>query len=154
MPPRSPEPGHGEFIEERRLSDAEIQLIHDWVEQGSPLGSAAHAPQPPQFRDEWQLGTPDLILRVTHPYQLAADGQEVFWNFILPVPITTTRWVKAIEVRPGNPRVFHHANVILDRSRSARRQEEVPGAGFAGMDLAVEEETFDPDGHFRSEEQT
>lgn len=150
MPPWLPESGHGEFADERKLSDAQIQLIQDWVNQGTPLGSSANAPQPPKFTDEWQLGTPDLILRVTQPYQLAADGQEIFWNFILPVPITTTRWVKAIEVRPGNARVFHHANVILDRSRSSRRQERVPGAGFPGMDLAVEEETFDPDGHFLS----
>ena len=150
MPPWLPEHGYGEFAEERRLTDAQIQLIQDWVGQGSPLGPAAGAPQPPKFRDEWQIGTPDLILRVDQPYQLAADGQEIFWNFILPVPITTTRWVRAIEVRPGNPRVFHHANVILDRSRASRRQERVPGAGFPGMDLAVEEETFDPDGHFLS----
>src|SRR5216684_4815011 len=33
---------------------------------------------------------------------------------------------------PGNARVFHHANVVLDRSRSSRRQERVPGAGFPG----------------------
>src|SRR5438270_847849 len=75
---------------------------------------------------------------------------EIFWNFILPVPITTTRWVKAMEVRPGNARVFHHANVILDRSRAALRHETVRGAGFPGMDLVFEEETFDPDGHFLS----
>jgi len=150
MPPWLPEPGHGEFAEERRLTESQIQLIQDWVGQGSPLGASANAPNPPTFHDEWQLGTPDLILRANKPYQLAADGQEVFWNFILPVPITTTRWVKAIEVRPGNARVFHHANVILDRSRSSRRQERIPGAGFPGMDLAVEEETFDPDGHFLS----
>jgi tetratricopeptide (TPR) repeat protein len=66
------------------------------------------------------------------------------------VPITTTRWVKAIEVRPGNAQVFHHANVILDRSRAARRKESAPGGGFPGMDLSFEEETFDPDGHFLS----
>ena len=68
----------------------------------------------------------------------------------MPVPITTTRWVRAIEMRPGTARVFHHANVIIDRSRSSRRQERVPGRGFPGMDLNVEEETFDPDGHFLS----
>jgi cytochrome c-type biogenesis protein CcmH/NrfG len=96
------------------------------------------------------MGPPDLVLRATRPYQLPADGVEVFWNFIMPVPITTTRWVKAIEIRPGNARVFHHANVVLDRSRSARRHETTPGAGFPGMDLTFEEETFDPDGHFLS----
>ncbi|HXA51197.1 MAG TPA: tetratricopeptide repeat protein, partial [Candidatus Acidoferrum sp.] len=149
MPPWLPEPGHGEFAEERRLTDSEIQTIQDWLKQGTPAG-AGRAPQPPKFSDEWQLGTPDLILRVSQPFQLPADGGEVFWNFILPVPITTTRWVKAIEVRPGSAKVFHHANVVLDRSRASRRQEKSPGAGFPGMDLNIEEETFDPDGHFLS----
>src|SRR4051794_34165397 len=150
MPPWLPEHGYGEFQDERRLTDAQIELIQQWVQQGSPAGPAANAPKPPAFSDEWQLGTPDLILRASRPYQLSADGEEVFWNFILPVPITTTRWVRAIEVRPGNARVFHHANVIIDRSRSSRRQERAPGGGFPGMDLNVEEETFDPDGNFLS----
>src|SRR2546423_1290546 len=143
MPPWLPEPGHVAFLDERRLSDAEIDLIQRWVQEGAPPGNATGAPKPPRFSDEWQLGPPDLILRVSQPYQLGADGSEIFWNFILPVPITTTRWVKAIEVRPGNSKVFHHANVILDRSRASRRQEKSPGAGFPGMDLNVEEETFD-----------
>jgi Flp pilus assembly protein TadD/mono/diheme cytochrome c family protein len=150
MPPWLPEPGHGEFQDERRLTDSEIDAIQKWVQAGSPAGEPAGAVKPPKFSDEWQLGTPDLILRVSQPYQLPADGGEIFWNFILPVPITATRWVKAIEVRPGNARVFHHANVIIDRSRSSRRQEQTPGAGFPGMDLNVEEESFDPDGHFLS----
>jgi tetratricopeptide (TPR) repeat protein len=149
MPPWLPEPGHGEFAEERRLSDSEIQSIEDWVKQGAPLGTG-RAPAPPKFADEWQLGTPDLILRVSQPYQLGADGAEIFWNFILPVPITATRWVKAIEVRTGNAKAFHHANVVIDRARASRRQERTPGAGFPGMDLNVEEETFDPDGTFLS----
>jgi tetratricopeptide (TPR) repeat protein len=151
MPPWLPEPGHGRFLDERRLSDSEIELVQQWVKDGAPPGSAtAAAPHPPKFSDEWQLGTPDLILRVSQPYQLSADGAERFWNFILPVPITTSRWVKAIEVRPGNVSVFHHANVIIDRGRSSRRQERTPGAGFPGMDLNIEETTFDPDGHFLS----
>src|SRR6266403_1680422 len=110
MPPWLPEPGHGDFVEERRLTDAQIQLIQDWVKQGAPAGSAA--PPPPKFNSEWRLGPPDLVLRVAKPYQLSADGPEVFWNFIIPVPITATRWVKAIEIRPGTPRAIHHASII------------------------------------------
>ncbi len=149
MPPWLPEAGYGEFADERRLTDTEIQLIQDWVQQDAPLGPG-RSPAPPRFSDEWQLGTPDLILRASQPYQLAPDGSEVFWNFILPVPITATRWVKAIEVRPGNSKAFHHANVVIDRARASRRHETAPGSGFAGMDLNVEEESFDPDGHFLS----
>jgi tetratricopeptide (TPR) repeat protein len=150
MPPWLPEPGHGDFAEERRLTDAQIRLIQDWVRTGTPAGTPVRGQAPPRFSSEWQLGTPDLVLHVNKPYQLAADGTEIFWNFIMPVPITTTRWIKAVEIRPGNAKVFHHANVVLDRSGVARRQEPVPGEGFPGMDLTIEEETFDPDGHFLS----
>jgi len=150
MPPWLPEKGYGEFEEERRLTDKEIALIGQWVQQGAKLGPTARAPVPPKFSSEWQLGPPDMILHVTHPYEVPADGNEIFWNFIMPVPVKTERWVRAIEVRPGNARVFHHANVIIDRSGSARRQEKIAGIGFPGMDLTVEETTFDPDGHFLS----
>ena len=150
MPPWQPEPGHGEFEEERRLSDSQIQTIQAWVKGGAPAGPPTSAVPAPKFNSEWTLGTPDLVLKVAQPYHLAAGGAEVFWNFVIPVPVTKTRWVKAMEVRPGNPKVFHHANVIIDRSGSALRKEPTPGAGFSGMDLTVEEDTFDPDGHFLS----
>ncbi|MDQ2844648.1 MAG: hypothetical protein M3Y72_27105, partial [Acidobacteriota bacterium] len=150
MPPWLPQPGYGEFADERRLTNNEIALIQKWAQTGAQLGPASAAPTPPKFSSEWQLGKPDVILHVTQPYQLSAGGSEVFWNFILPVPVTATRWVRAMEVRPGNPRVFHHANVVIDRSGSARRQEKIAGFGFPGMDLTVEENTFDPDGHFLS----
>jgi Flp pilus assembly protein TadD len=150
MPPWLPEDGHLQFEEERHLTDAQIQLIQGWVKQGAPAGQPSDGPPPPKFTSEWALGQPDLILRVAQPYHLAADGPEIFYNFVLPVPITQTRWVKAMEVRPGNSKVFHHANVIIDRSGSSLRKETKPGAGFAGMDLSVEEDTFDPDGHFLS----
>jgi tetratricopeptide (TPR) repeat protein/mono/diheme cytochrome c family protein len=150
MPPWLPEAGHGEFEEERRLSDKQIEVIQDWVRHGTPAGRPADSPPAPKFNSEWTLGAPDMLLNVAQPYHLAADGPEIFWNFVIPVPVNTTRWVKAMEVRPGNPRVFHHANVIIDRSGSALRKEPNPGVGFPGMDLTVEEDTFDPDGHFLS----
>jgi cytochrome c-type biogenesis protein CcmH/NrfG/mono/diheme cytochrome c family protein len=147
MPPWLPEPGHGEFTEEHRLSDTQIARIQDWAAQGAPAGNAAGF-SIPKFSSGWQLGPPDLILRPAKGYKLAADGPEFWWNFILPVPITTTRWVRAIEVRTSNPKVFHHANVLLDRAHGARRMEAEPGAGFPGMNLSFEEESYDPDGHF------
>ncbi len=151
MPPWLPEAGHGgAFTDERRLSAEQIELIQAWVKHGSLAGTAADGPASPQFTSEWRLGTPDMVLHVAQPYKLGPDGAEVFWNFVIPVPVKTVRWVKAMEVRPGNPKVFHHANVILDRAGSSALKEATPGTGFPGMDLTVEEETFDPDGHFLS----
>ena len=148
MPPWPPEPGYGDFVEERRLTAAQIQTIQEWVRQGAPAGTLAGAEPAPAADAEWKLGKPDLILHVQRPYQLSADGPEVFWNFVIPVPLSRTRWVKAVEIRPGTPRVFHHASLLVDRAGSSRRHEQTPGAGFPGMDLTVDETTFDPDGVF------
>ena len=153
MPPWLPEAGYGSFYDERRLTDEQIALIQKWVDDGEMEGPPDTGPQPPKYTSEWQLGPPDMVIKVAKPFQLYADGPEVFWNFVLPVPIKTQRWVKAIEVRPGASaaRVFHHANVIIDRSGSSLRQEQEPGAGFPGMDLTIEDEDrFDPDSHFLS----
>lgn len=150
MPPWQPQAGYGEFAEERRLTDAQIQTIQQWVAGGELPGNRRNEPKRPAFSSEWQLGAPDLVLNVNQPYHLPADGGEVFWNFVIPVPVKEERWVRAIEVRPGNAKVFHHANVILDRAGSARRLEPKPGAGFEGMDITVQEDSFDPDSHFLS----
>ena len=148
MPPWLPAEGYGDFQEDRRLTGAEIHTIEEWVRQGAPAGSAADSPPLPKFVPGWQLGEPDLVIDAPAPYHLRASGPDQYWNFVLPLKLAGTRWVKAIEIRPGNLRAVHHANVLIDRSRSARIQEKTPGAGFPGMDLSIESDTFDPDSHF------
>src|SRR5262252_134117 len=130
MPPWLPEAGVGSFVEERRLSDTEIRLIDEWVKQGAPAGSpTAVETARPATNPEWKLGKPDLVLHVQRAYRLRADGPEIFWNFVIPVPVSTPRWVKAVEIRPGVPKVVHHASLLVDRAASARRHEAgAPGA--------------------------
>jgi Flp pilus assembly protein TadD len=149
MPPWLPETGFGAFVEERRLSDAQIRLIDEWVKQGAPAGAPTGVETaPPKPDSEWKLGKPDIVLHVQQAYRLPADGPEIFWNFVVPIPLSTPRWVKAVEIRPGIPKVVHHASLLVDRAASARRHEAVPGAGFPGMDVSIHEATFDPDGVF------
>ena len=148
MPPWLPAPQELKFADEWRLSDAQIALFQQWVDQGTPQGSPADLPPMPQFVKGWQLGQPDLIVRAQKPFLLPATGVDQYWNFILPIPITQTRWVKAIEIRPGDKRLVHHANMYVDRLRSARAMETAPGAGFGGMEIRIDSEAFDPDSHF------
>ncbi len=148
MPPWLPEAGYGDFANERRLTDAQIETIQRWVQTGTPEGSPADAPPAPVFTPGWQLGPPDLVITISKPFSLRADGPDLFWNFILSPVLHETRYVKAIEIRPGNARIVHHANMLVDRSESQRYLEKAPGAGFPGMDLTIASDTFDPDSHF------
>ncbi|HEY5069048.1 MAG TPA: hypothetical protein VII37_04655, partial [Candidatus Acidoferrum sp.] len=148
MPPWLPEPGEFKFADELRLSDAQIAMIAQWVEQGAVEGAPSDLPPTPSFAEGWQMGTPDLVIKADKPYQLPASGTDQYWNFIFRTPVNKTRWLKGIEVRPGDQRVVHHANVLVDRMESARAQESSPGAGFRGMEIKIESEAFDPDSHF------
>lgn len=147
MPPWLPAPGGLKFQSEMRLTDAQIELIRRWAEAGVPRGNPADLPAVPVFMQGWQLGKPDVILRARKAYTLPAAGTDNYWNFIFPTQLSGTHWVKAVEIRPGEKRVVHHANVLVDRLHSSRRQEKHAGDGFAGMELRIESETFDPDSH-------
>ena len=63
MPPWLPEPGYGEFVGERRLTDPEIALIGRWVDEGAFEGDPAELPPQPRFTEEPQLGEPALDAR-------------------------------------------------------------------------------------------
>jgi Flp pilus assembly protein TadD len=148
MPPWLPEPGEPAFADELRLSDEEIARIQAWVDQGAVEGEPSDLPATPQFAPGWQLGKPDVVVKATRAFQLPPSGTDVYWNFVFRTPVDTTRWLKAIEIRPGDKRLVHHANVLVDRGQTARYREKEPGAGFGGMELTIESEVFDPDSHF------
>jgi len=147
MPPWLPAPQEATFADELRLSEQEIKLIQKWVEEGEAEGAASDLPRAPQFVEGWQLGQPDMILRAAKPFTLPAQGTDTYWNFVFRVPINDTQWVRAVEIRPGDKRYVHHANIMVDRAGAARKREAEPGAGFGGMEIRIESQVFDPDSH-------
>ncbi len=66
------------------------------------------------------------------------------------IRLKRTEYVRAMEILPGTPKVVHHANVIIDRTASLRRQHPKDWEdGIAGMELLVDSgNRFDPDSHF------
>jgi Flp pilus assembly protein TadD/mono/diheme cytochrome c family protein len=150
MPPWPPEPGHGRFVGENRLTDAQIATLGEWARSGTPEGDPRALPSTPAFISGWQLGTPDIVIAAPEPFVLQAKGDDVFWNLVLPASVTRTRYVRAMEILPGtNKRVVHHANVLLDRSGMGRALDaKAPGPGFPGMDLEIASNRFEPDSHF------
>jgi len=135
MPPWLPEAGYGLFAHERRLRDDQIALVSKWVDSGAPEGNPADLPKPPTFSGGWQLGTPDLVLTLPEPYVLPSGRGDVFRNFVIKVPITATRYVRAVEFRADRPQVLHHADLAIDLGRVSRVLDRAdPGPGFATMD--------------------
>jgi Flp pilus assembly protein TadD len=154
MPPWLPAQGHGHFVGDRSMSAADIAAIKAWVNAGTPQGTGP-APAAPVYTSSWALGPPDLIVEMPAAINVPASGTDLFMNFVLPVSLAKTRWVRAMEIKPGSAgsdaaRVTHHANVILDRTQSVRRQHPADWQrGVPGMDILVDSgDDFDPDSHF------
>ena len=138
MPPWKPAPGYGgPFVAERRLSDAEIDLIARWVDGGAPEGNRADLPPMHEARPAgWRLGTPDLVIEMPEPYTLRAggEGDDILRKFAIPIPIREMRYVRGVEFQPGNPGVVHHANLKIDATPASRRLDaEDPEPGYEGV---------------------
>jgi Flp pilus assembly protein TadD/mono/diheme cytochrome c family protein len=150
MPPWLPEPGYGDFADVRRLSDRDQALLKRWIIGGMAQGDLKAAPPEPHYDGTWQMGKPDLVLKVAKPFTLPAGGTDTFRNLILPYPLNETHYIRAMEIRPGAPQVVHHANVVIDRAGSLRRSHPDDWqSGVPGMELFVDSgNRFEPDSHF------
>lgn len=107
MPPWFADPAHGEFANDSRLSEAEIATIVKWVDQGAREGDPADLPELPEMISGWQLGEPDFIVDLPE-VTIPADGEDYFPDLEFEINVPEKRWVRAVEVRPGNPAVNHH----------------------------------------------
>lgn len=146
MPPWKPTPGYGDFVGERYLTEQQIQLLRHWADAGAPEGDPADLPPAPVWKEGWQLGEPDLIVEMPVAYTLAAGDGDVFRNFVIPVPLQDRAYVRALELRPGNAQVVHHAVIMMDRGGIAKEQDARDAEpGFDGMEFG---EVQRPGGHF------
>lgn len=129
MPPWKAESGFGHFLDERRLTDQEIATIATWADTGAKEGDPNALPAAPKFPEGWQLGQPDRVLKMVKPFQVPAGGSDVYQCFVIPIPIEKDEMVTAIEFRPGNARVVHHAILYLE-SRGQARALDPKGDGY------------------------
>ena len=139
MPPWKPDPSYGHFRDVRRLSDDDIKTLARWADAGAPEGDPNDLPPQPKFADGWQLGSPDLVLKMPKTFNVPASGRDIYRNFVIPISIDKDQTVAAVEFRPGNRRVVHHALLFLDAFGQARKRDGGDGqpgyATFGGIGI-------------------
>ena len=123
MPPWHADPAHGQFLNDRRLSDADRDTIVKWSSAGAPEGDRADLPNPPAYADGWQMGQPDAVFTMQEDYPIPAGGTIEYKYFEVLTGLTEDKWAQAIEVRPGNRTVVHHVIVYM---RGEQPEPRVP----------------------------
>ena len=100
-----------------RLAQEEIDIIVEWVNQGSPLGATDIIPPAVDLpnTDAWNftasLGEPDLIVPSV-PMDIPANGNDLWSKHFVESGLEQDRCIKAVQVKPrGDAKaVVHHAN--------------------------------------------
>ena len=150
MPPWLADPHYGEFSNDRRLSQKEVDTIVAWVDSGAKEGEAKDLPAAPTFSDVgWKFGKPDVVLPMTVVASVPADGVVAYRHFVVPTNFTEDKYIQYAEIKRGDPRVVHHVIVSVrepgqgplppagelnlgaagNREGEARSLQQAPGQG-------------------------
>ena len=115
MPPWHAAENVGVFANARNMSDADKQILRDWVEQGTPMGDVANLPEPIEYVSGWRLPRePDRVVEMSsRPYKIPADETVEYQYFVVDPDFKEDRWISAAEVIPGNRSVVHHSIVFI-----------------------------------------
>jgi hypothetical protein len=125
MPPWFADSSVQHYANDMSLPAADINTLAAWADAGAPQGDPKDAPPPRQFVDGWNIGTPDKIVDMPEPYRVPATGTIEYTYIILPTRFTEDTWIQALEIRPGNRTLMHHA-VLYERTPDSRWLREYP----------------------------
>lgn len=108
---------HGEFRNERTLTDDEIALITGWVNAGAPRGNPKDAPEPVVYNDVdgWVIGEPDLVVSMPQAYHVSDDVYDLYTQFYVDLDDTQLpegKWITSFQCKPGS-NIIHHFNCHL-----------------------------------------
>jgi hypothetical protein len=133
MPPWKAGPSDYPFLNDRRLTEAQVQTLERWAADGALEGDPAKLPPLPAFTEGWQLGTPDLAVSMAEAFEVPAKGPDVYRSFVVPLNLDRDVYVRAVDFRPSARTVVHHSLFFLDSTGAAReRDEDDAGPGFSG----------------------
>jgi hypothetical protein len=114
MPPWYADPNHGEFLNDARLTQQQINIIRAWVDGGVKEGDPKDLPPAPKFSTTgWKFGEPDVVLPMTEVADIPADGTVPYKYYAVPTNFTEDKYVQFAEIRRGEPGVVHHVIISV-----------------------------------------
>lgn len=135
MPPWPPDPSYSTLIGERTLTAQEKNLIAQWVAQGMAQGNPALEAQIPSFPSGSFLGIPDTVIPMAQSYTINDNNKDEYRVFVLPSGLQQDRYLRAMEFRPGNAQIVHHAIVMSESTGIGilLDQADTTGYGYASF---------------------
>ena len=132
MPPWHADPKYGEWRNDRRMSQADIDSILKWVDTGAKEGDPKDLPPAPTFASGWQIGQPDQIFYMPEEFTVPAEGGVPYMYFTVPTNFKEDRYIDALEARAGDLSVVHHIVIYVREPGNAQPKRRDIGTGLLG----------------------
>ncbi|MGZ3884941.1 MAG: monooxygenase [Bacteroidia bacterium] len=110
MPPWPADNDYTHFAGEKVLSDAEITLIKNWTDHGSPRGDSTQETKAPVFYAGSFFGKPDLVIKLQKPVHIKGNGTDTFLMLKYPYRLDKDTFVQYVEFVPVQRKLVHHVN--------------------------------------------
>ena len=142
MPPYPADASYSHFLHEKTLSKEEINLISEWVSNGSPAGDTSKIPPPPAFNNASLFGKPDLILHMKSAFIIEGNNRDHFMMMKIPFELPEDTFIRAIEIVPGNKKLVHHINAHLIQYEYDAKKDLNKGEMFVNTELMDKREAY------------
>ncbi len=117
------------FSNQMTLTDAEINTLVSWVDNGAPEGNPKDKPAPLTFTDGWNI-RPDVVVEMVKPFVVPAKGTINYMYSVVKTNFPEDMWVTAAEMRPGEAKVVHHGKVWVRPPGSSWMAKAIPGESY------------------------
>jgi hypothetical protein len=146
MPPWHTDPHVGKFANDTRLAPEQVDMLVDWINQGTPRGQGVDPLETniPPSTVAWPLGTPNAVVTIAQQ-SIPATGLVDYRYLVTQNPFASNVWLRAAVVKPGNRSVVHHCLVFTGTLQDIINLQGGLAGFFAGYVPGMEQVPF-PDG--------
>jgi hypothetical protein len=153
MPPWPADRSYTHFINERGLTQEEIDKIKMWVDDGCKPGDTSKL-KTPQFYESSFFGKPDVVIHFKEAIPIKGNGTDHFYMVKVPYELDKDTFVRFFEFVPQQRKLVHHVNGHLVSYGDAKKKNvfegktfwpDIPGGSedvFKLMGLANDDGTF------------
>ncbi len=127
MPPWGADTSYMHFVNERPITQSDMDAILDWIDDGALEGNPANLPPAPTYPQYLLNGTPDLILQMP-PFASNADTADAYNTVVIPTGLQQARYIRAIEIVPVDPELTHH--IVINADSAGHVVNDFTGISF------------------------
>jgi hypothetical protein len=130
MPPWFADPHFGKFSNDRSLTQSAMDTLVAWADGGAKAGDKKEAPAPREFFAGWQIGKPDMVIRMPEAVDIPATGVVEYTYVVLPTGFTEDKWIQFAEARPDARTAMHHIIAFVRPPGAKWLSDAKPGVPF------------------------